>query len=57
MRYGESYVRFVEGADTFIQLVGVLHPSPAKVRQITEIDLKSGLEAIRVARQAVRGRA
>jgi uncharacterized protein YbjT (DUF2867 family) len=49
---GESYVRFVEGADTFIQLVGVSHPSPAKVRQFTEIDLKSGLEAIRVARQA-----
>ena len=23
---GESYVRFVEGADTFIQLVGVSHP-------------------------------
>lgn len=46
---GESYRRFVEGADTFIQLVGVSHPSPAKAREFTEIDLKAGLEAIRIA--------
>jgi uncharacterized protein YbjT (DUF2867 family) len=48
---GESYRRFVEGADTFIQLVGVSHPSPAKARQFAEIDLKAGLEAIRIARE------
>lgn len=48
---GESYRRFVEGADTFIQLVGVAHPSPAKADQFREIDLKAGLEAVRVARE------
>ncbi|MGA8027265.1 MAG: NAD-dependent epimerase/dehydratase family protein [Bryobacteraceae bacterium] len=49
---GEAYFRFAEGADTFIQLVGVSHPSPAKAREFIEIDLKVGLEAVRVARQA-----
>jgi uncharacterized protein YbjT (DUF2867 family) len=48
---GESYRRFAEGADTFIQLVGVSHPSPAKAREFGEIDLKAGLEAIRIARE------
>lgn len=48
---GESYRRFAEGTDTFIQLVGVSHPSPAKAREFTEIDLKAGLEAIRIARE------
>jgi uncharacterized protein YbjT (DUF2867 family) len=33
-----------------VQLVGVSHPSPAKAKQFREIDLKAGLEAIRVAR-------
>jgi len=49
---GESYRRFVEGSDTFIQLVGVSHPSPAKAAQFRQIDLKAGLEAVRVARDA-----
>jgi uncharacterized protein YbjT (DUF2867 family) len=49
---GESYERFAEGADTFIQLVGVAHPSPAKSEQFRQIDLKAGLEAVRVARDA-----
>jgi uncharacterized protein YbjT (DUF2867 family) len=48
---GESYLRFAEGVDTFIQLVGVSHPSPAKAREFTEIDLKAGLAAVRVASQ------
>lgn len=48
---GEAYRRFVEGADTFIQLVGVSHPSPAKARQFAQIDLKAGLEAIRITRE------
>jgi uncharacterized protein YbjT (DUF2867 family) len=48
---GDSYRRFAEGADTFIQLVGVSHPSPAKAAQFREIDAKAGLEAIRVARE------
>jgi uncharacterized protein YbjT (DUF2867 family) len=48
---GDSYRRFAEGADTFIQLVGVSHPSPAKAAQFREVDLKAGLEAVRVARE------
>jgi uncharacterized protein YbjT (DUF2867 family) len=46
---GNSYADLLAGADTFIQLVGVSHPSPAKAREFLEIDLRSGLEAVRVA--------
>ena len=49
---GNSYRHALEGCDTFIQLVGVSHPSPAKEQQFLDIDLRSGLEAIRVARDA-----
>lgn len=49
---GDSYRRFAETAGTFIQLVGVSHPSPAKAAQFRQIDLRAGLEAISVARQA-----
>lgn len=48
---GNSYRKFVEGAGTFVHLVGVSHPSPSKAKQFREIDLKAGLEAIRVARE------
>src|SRR3954453_11899622 len=48
---GDSYGPFAERADTFLQLAGVSHPSPAKAAQFREIDLKAGLEAVRVARQ------
>lgn len=46
---GSSYRESLNGADTFIQLVGIAHPSPAKARQFVEIDLKSAEEAINVA--------
>jgi uncharacterized protein YbjT (DUF2867 family) len=46
---GDSYQNFVEGADTFIALVGVSHPSPAKAAQFRQIDLRAGLEAVRIA--------
>ena len=49
---GESYGEHVDGCDTFLQMVGVPHPSPAKADQFVAIDQKSGLEAIRVAKQA-----
>jgi uncharacterized protein YbjT (DUF2867 family) len=49
---GDSYRGHLDGVDTFVQLVGVAHPGPAKARQFVEIDLKSGLEAIRVASAA-----
>jgi len=39
----------VRGADTFVQLVGVAHPSPAKARQFREIDLKSCAESLAAA--------
>jgi len=35
----------VAPSDTFIQLVGVAHPSPAKARQFQEIDLVSARRA------------
>jgi uncharacterized protein YbjT (DUF2867 family) len=46
---GIGYRESLNGADTFIHLVGVAHPSPAKAREFVEIDLKSAQEAIRVA--------
>jgi len=49
---GDSYRHFVEGADTFIALVGVPHPSPAKAGQFRQVDLRAGLEAVRVASEA-----
>lgn len=48
---GDTYRHLADGADTFIQLVGVSHPSPAKAAQFREIDAKAGLESIRVARE------
>jgi uncharacterized protein YbjT (DUF2867 family) len=48
---GASYESGIGSCDTFIQLVGVAHPSPAKARKFVEIDQKSGMEAIRVAAQ------
>ena len=49
---GASYAERVRGHDTFIQLVGVSHPSPAKAHEFQTIDLKAGMEAIRVAADA-----
>jgi uncharacterized protein YbjT (DUF2867 family) len=48
---GESYRQFAQQADTFIHLVGVSHPSPAKAREFVEVDLKAGQEAVRIARE------
>ena len=47
----ESYRDAVRGMHTFVQLVGVPHPSPAKAQQFRDIDLRSGLEAVRAARE------
>jgi uncharacterized protein YbjT (DUF2867 family) len=49
---GDSYASSLNGADTFIQLVGVSHPSPAKAQQFVDIDQRSALEAVRVAAAA-----
>jgi len=47
-----TFTAAVEGADTFVQLVGVPRPSPAKARQFVEIDLRSARESIEAARAA-----
>lgn len=49
---GKSYAAQISSEDTFVQLVGVAHPSPAKAQQFVEIDEQSAKEAIRVARAA-----
>ena len=47
-----TFVSQVAPSDTFIQLVGVAHPSPAKARQFREIDLVSARESVAAARAA-----
>lgn len=49
---GSSYRHLLDGADAFIHLVGVAHPGPGKAREFVEIDLRSALEAVRVAKDA-----
>jgi uncharacterized protein YbjT (DUF2867 family) len=49
---GDSYAPSMGGCDTFVQLVGVAHPSPAKAREFIQIDQKSAMEAILVAAEA-----
>ena len=48
----DSYTEHVRGSDTFIHLIGVSHPSPAKAKQFREIDLVSIQTAIKAARDA-----
>jgi uncharacterized protein YbjT (DUF2867 family) len=47
-----SYVERVRGADTFVHLIGVAHPSPAKAKEFREIDLVSAQVAVKAAREA-----
>jgi uncharacterized protein YbjT (DUF2867 family) len=49
---GESFAARVAPSDTFVQLVGVPRPSPAKARQFREIDLVSGRASVEAARGA-----
>ena len=48
-----SYAQQVAPSDTFIHLVGVSHPSPAKAEQFRSIDLKSVQEAAIAASAAM----
>lgn len=48
----DSYTAQVRGADTFVHLIGVAHPSPAKAKEFREIDLPSAQVAVRAARDA-----
>jgi uncharacterized protein YbjT (DUF2867 family) len=44
-----SYKDRIKPATTFVQLVGVSHPSPAKVAEFRRIDLVAGREAVAAA--------
>jgi uncharacterized protein YbjT (DUF2867 family) len=48
----DSYTEEVRGADTFLHLIGVAHPSPAKAKEFREIDLISAQVAVKAAREA-----
>lgn len=47
-----SYTDSIRGCDTFIHLIGVAHPSPAKAAQFRAIDLPSIEVAVKAARDA-----
>jgi len=49
---GASYANRILPADTFVQLVGVAHPSPAKAVEFRRVDLQSGLGAVAAAKSA-----
>jgi uncharacterized protein YbjT (DUF2867 family) len=49
---GSSFNTHVAPSDTFVQLVGVPRPSPAKARQFREVDLVSGRASVAAARAA-----
>ena len=46
----DSYRNAVRGSDTFVHLIGVPHPSPAKAQQFRDVDLVSIRVAIKAAR-------
>jgi len=47
-----SYSDKISSAETFVQLVGVAHPSPAKAEEFRKVDLVSGLGAVTAAKAA-----
>jgi uncharacterized protein YbjT (DUF2867 family) len=47
-----SYRKHIRPADTFVQLVGVSHPSPAKAAQFRSVDLASASGAIKASVEA-----
>ncbi|MFN2621515.1 MAG: SDR family oxidoreductase [Chthoniobacterales bacterium] len=47
-----SYKESIRGCDTFVHLIGVPHPSPAKAAQFRAIDLPSIQIAVKAAREA-----
>ena len=48
----DSYTEHVRGAETFVHLIGVPHPRPAKGKQFHDVDLVSIRVAIKAARDA-----
>lgn len=49
---GATFATKISPADTFVHLVGVAHPSPAKAAQFRSIDLVAATNSIRAASQA-----
>jgi len=47
--HSDSYVKQVAPADTFVQLVGVSHPSPSKAAEFRAVDLVSASGAVSAA--------
>lgn len=47
-----TFMEYVKGCTTFIQLVGVSHPSPAKKEQFKTIDLASVKASVKAAKNA-----
>jgi uncharacterized protein YbjT (DUF2867 family) len=47
-----TFAGHIRPADTFVQLVGVPRPSPAKARQFREVDLVSVRESVEAATEA-----
>jgi len=47
-----SYAARIAPADTFVHLIGVAHPGPAKAKQFREIDFVSAQVAIKAAGEA-----
>jgi len=48
----DSYTEAVRTFDTFIHMIGVPHPSPAKAKQFHDVDLVSIKVAVKAAREA-----
>jgi uncharacterized protein YbjT (DUF2867 family) len=48
----DSYTEEVGGSDTFVHLIGVPHPSPAKAKEFKKIDLVSIQVAVKAAHAA-----
>lgn len=48
----DSYTQSVRGSETFVHLIGVPHPSPAKAKEFQEVDLVSIQVAVKAARDA-----
>ena len=44
-----TFMEQIRPADTFVQLVGVSHPTPAKAKEFRTIDLQSARESIAAA--------
>ncbi len=47
---GSTYANAIEPADTFVHLIGVPHPSPAKAREFRLIDYVAACEAFEAAK-------